>query len=296
MGGAVLANIAFSEVTYVLCETFSLSEEVEKYYESGEIYNFDFIFITDLFFEGATLEKIATDARLKNKLFIVDHHKSSIETSAKYPCSLIKVEDSLGLTSGTSLFYQLLIEKGFLTHEKALDQFVELTRRYDTWEWKTKYNDENAHELSLLFDSLGPHAYISFMTDKIKDSLATFSFSSFEKSLINCQKERINEKMEFYAQKMIVKDVCGYKAGIIFIEYTYRNDLAEYLRNHNYSIDFAIFIVLEISSISFRSIKDEVNVHEIAEVFGGGGHVHAASVPIKKEVLESIIDNLLHTK
>lgn len=292
----MLANIAFSEVTYVLCETFSLSKEVEKYYESREIYDFDFIFVTDLYFEGATLKKIATDAKLENKLFIVDHHQSSMDTSAKYPCSLIQVEDSLGLASGTSLFYQLLTEKGFLTHEKALDQFVELTRRYDTWEWKTKYNDENAHELSLLFDSLGPHAYISFMTDKIKNSLKSFTFSDFEKSLIDCQKERINEKMESYAQKMIVKDVCGYTAGIIFIDYTYRNDLAEYLRNHNYKIDFAIFIVLEIPSISFRSINDDVNVHEIAEVFGGGGHVHAASVPIKKDVLEAIIDHLLHTK
>ena len=65
MGNVVLAKLAFENVEYVLCETFNLQDEIKKYYENGKIYNFDRIFVTDLWLEGPTLSKIANDERLK---------------------------------------------------------------------------------------------------------------------------------------------------------------------------------------------------------------------------------------
>ena len=34
---------------------------------------------------------------------------------------------------------------------KALDEYIELVRRYDTWEWKTKYDDMIPSDLNLLY-------------------------------------------------------------------------------------------------------------------------------------------------
>ena len=37
---------------------------------------------------------------------------------------------------GTSLFYKYLITNNYLKRIITLDKMVELTRKYDTWEWK----------------------------------------------------------------------------------------------------------------------------------------------------------------
>lgn len=56
------------------------------------------------------------------------------------------------------------------------------------------------------------------------------------------------------------KEVLGLKAGIVFIDYEYRNDLAEYFRQKHFDMDFAMLIALDYGTISYRSVKDEVNV------------------------------------
>ncbi len=78
MGSVVLSKLAFKQVDYVLCETFNLQKEIEKYYQNKTIYDYDKIFITDLCPEKSDLEKIKNDKKLENKCFVFDHHKSAI--------------------------------------------------------------------------------------------------------------------------------------------------------------------------------------------------------------------------
>jgi len=54
------------------------------------------------------------------------------------------------------------------------------------------------------------------------------------------------------------------KYGIVFIDYEYRNYLVEYFRQNNFDMDFAVFIVLDNVTISYRSVKEDVNVRLIA--------------------------------
>ena len=147
MGNAVLAKLAFGEVNYVLCETFDLQNEISKCYNDGSIYNYDSIFVTDLWLEEPTLSKIANDEKLKDKFFVFDHHKSALEGNFnKYSFTTIRISDDKGLCSGTSLFYEYLISKGLIdSNNQRISDFSELTRKYDTWEWKTRYNDEMPH-------------------------------------------------------------------------------------------------------------------------------------------------------
>ena len=197
MGGAVLSKLAFENVDYILCETFILQEEIEKYFNNGQIYDYDMIFVTDLWLEEPTLTKVAQDEKLKSKFFVFDHHKSALEENFnKYYFTTIKISGENGRCSGTSLFYEYLISNNYLKNIKAIEDFVELTRRYDTWEWKNIYNDEKAHELTLLFDILGCNGYITTIFDKLKniDQDANFEFNNMEKMLINNKKIKLKKK------------------------------------------------------------------------------------------------------
>ena len=291
MGNAVLAKLAFENVNQKLCETFNLQNEILKYFEDGSIYNYDMIFVTDLWLEEPTLTKVANDKKLQGKFFVFDHHESALLGGFnKYPFTTIRISDEKGLCSGTSLFYEYLIEQGFLPKEEnAIKEFSELTRKYDTWEWKTKYNDETPHELTLLFDSVGCDGYIKLMVEKLQKKYPNFKFNDLEKMLIANKKQHVLEKLRNYATKVTYREIMGLKAGIIFIDYEYRNDLAEYFREHNFDMDFVMLIALDYGTISYRSIKDNVNVRIIAEAMGGKGHDKTAGSPIREEQKAKLI-------
>lgn len=292
MGNVVLAKLAFDEVDYVLCETFNLQNEISKFYDNGYIYNYDMIFVTDLWLEEPMLSKIANDYRLKNKFFIFDHHRSALEGNFnKYPFTTIRISDSKGLCSGTSLFYEYLVSNNLIDSNcKVIYDFIELTRKYDTWEWKTKYNDKMPHELTLIFNSVGCEGYIELMFQKLnKGNLNEFRFNELEKMLIKSKINQVQEKLSNYSKKIYYEKILGLKAGIVFIDYEYRNDLAEYFRQNDFDMDFAMLVALDYGTISYRSIKDDVNVRLIAEAMGGKGHDKAASSPINEEQKRELI-------
>lgn len=292
MGNVVLAKLAFNNVTYVLCETFNLQNEISKYYDSGQIYDYNKIFVTDLWLEEPMLSKVANDKNLNDKFLVFDHHKSALEENCnKYPFITIRISDENGLCSGTSLFYQYLVSNGLIdSKNQTIKNFSELTRKYDTWEWKTKYNDEMPHELTLLFDSVGCDGYIELMFQKLNDeNLKEFSFNELEKMLIKNKINQVQEKIYNYAKKVQYEKISGLKAGIVFIDYEYRNDLAEYFRQQKYDMDFAMLIALDYGTISYRNIKDNVNVRLIAEAMGGKGHDKAASSPISENQRNELI-------
>ena len=292
MGNAVLAKLAFDEVEYVLCETFNLQNEINKYYDDKRIYDYDMIFVTDMWLEEPTLTKVANDNKLKNKFLIFDHHESAIEGNYnKYDFTTIRTSDEKGFCSGTSLFYEWLVNNGFIDkiNQKIAD-FSELTRKYDTWEWKTKYNDKIPQELNLLFNSVGCNGYIKLMYDKLSTfDGKRFLFNDLEKMLINNKKEQVNEKLSNYANKVYYKKIFGLKAGIVFIDYEYRNDLTEFFRQNNFDMDFVMLIALDKGTISYCNIKDNINVRFIAEAMGGKGHDQAAASPISEEKKRALI-------
>lgn len=293
MGSAILSKLSFKDVEYVLCETFNVQTEVEKYYNNGKIYNYDKVYITDLWLEEPMLSIIAKDTKLKNKFYIFDHHKTSIEKNINnYPFVTLKISDENGLCCGTSLFYEHLIQLNLIDNSNlAIKEFSELTRKHDTWEWKTKYNDDKPRKLALLFDSIGCNNYINLIYKKLSNS-TNFVFNEFETMLINNKISQVNEKVVTYSNKLFYKEILGLKAGIAFIDYEYRNELAEYLKEQNFDIDFIMMIALDYGTVSYRSIKDNVNVRKIGEAFGGKGHDKAASNPISDNQKQTIIELL----
>lgn len=292
MGNAILAKIAFENVDYILCGTFDLQEKVKQYIETKEIYEYEKIFITDLCLDEELLSQINNDEKLKCKFQIIDHHKTyDNEKYTKYSFVKVQLKNDKGLCCATSLFYEYLIKNNFLVKSNIIDEFVELTRQHDTWEWKNIYNNEKSRELAILFDALGVEGYISFIYEKLKNE-KVFTFNNIENVLINNKKLEINEAIQEYMKNIYYKEILDLKAGIIFIDYQFRNEIAQYLRENNYDVDFVMLISLDRGVVSYRSVKDNVSVRKVAEFFNGKGHDVAATNPITLSQKEKIIQIL----
>lgn len=295
MGNAILAKLAFDSVDYVLCETFDLKKKVEEYFKNKKIYEYDKIFITDLCLGEENLKQIDEDEKLKGKFQIIDHHKTyEDEKYTRFSFVQVKLKNDHGLCCATSLFYECLLNNNYLVRNDAIDEFVELTRQHDTWEWKNIYNNEKSRELAILFDAIGINGYIKFIYEKLLKE-QTFEYNEIERMLIDNKKIEISEAVEEYLDKIYYKNILDLKAGIIFINYEYRNELAEYLRENKYDIDFVMMISLDRGVVSYRSTKDGISVRKVAEYFGGKGHDKAATNPITSKSKEAILE-ILTTK
>ena len=292
MGNAILAKLAFEETKYVLCGTFDLIKNVNDYIDSKEIYNYDKIFITDLCLDLKTLNKIEKDKILKSKIQLIDHHKTyDTDDYKKFPFVKICLETNKGLSCATSLFYEYLLENNYLKENKIINEFVELTRQHDTWEWKNIYNNEKSRELAILFDCLGTNGYINYMYNKLTTK-KDFESDSVEKMLIENKKEEIKEALSEYEKHIFNKEILGYKTSIIFINYEHRNEIADYLKEKGYDTEVIMMISLDRGVVSYRRTNKNVIVREVAEYFGGKGHDAAATNPITKEQQEKILDIL----
>lgn len=299
MGNAILAQLAFDEVNYVLCGTFDLTDSVEKYYKDGSIYDYDRIYVTDLCLQDPILSKIAQDEKISKKIQVFDHHKTFAEPKyTDHPFITVQLENEKGLCCGTSIFYNHLLQEGLLAADnQAIAEFVELTRQHDTWEWRNIYNNEKSRELSILFDALGCDGYISLMTEKLRNKeTKVFDYDSMERTLIDNRKQQIAEKCKFYADRIHYREILGMKAGIVFITYEYRNELAEYFRENNFDMDFTMMIAFDPGVVAYRSVKEGVHVRPVAELFGGKGHEKAATNPITDVMLTEILKILTEEK
>ena len=219
MGGVVLAKLAFGDVDFVLCETFNLLDKIKEKIADQSIYEYDQIFITDMWLEDP--EVIWQDPKLKDKVLVFDHHESSLAIleNKTYDFITIRIKDELGRCSGTSLFYQYLVNNNLLQPHASINTFVELTRLYDTWEWVTVKNEPMARNLTTLFNAVGANVYIDLMFDKLDVRPNGFTFSDLELSLINNKNKQIKDKLQSYAKNIIYRNVLGLKAGIVFIDY-----------------------------------------------------------------------------
>jgi oligoribonuclease NrnB/cAMP/cGMP phosphodiesterase (DHH superfamily) len=78
---------------------------------------------------------------------LIDHHETAIYLNKYWWCN-VQIEDGIEKVSGTSLFYNYLKENDLIVYEKDVSKFVEKVKRYDTWSWKTKYDDIEAKQLN----------------------------------------------------------------------------------------------------------------------------------------------------
>lgn len=280
IGCILLAQEAFSQLTYVPCKTFEITKKVKESIDDGTIYQYDFIFVTDLCVKEPVLKEIAEDPLLDQKFLIFDHHKTEIEEgNDRYDFVHIIVSNEHGKTCGTSLFYAYLVESGYIKKRKVLDELVELTRLHDTWEWKQK-QIEKARDLFILFEQIGYSKYIEVMSKLIQNK-SEILFDKAEENMILEFKKNFERDSKKKLENIHVVELQimqkNYRIGYVYAPYKYRNDLNELLISDNpLDIDALGMIMTDTDTVSYRNIK-AVDVSSIAVYFDGKGHKNAST-------------------
>jgi len=166
-----------------------------------------------------------------------------------------------------------------------LYSFVESVRKYDTWLWKTVYNEIEPKMWNDLLYIIGRENFIEKIIDLVT-SQHGLEFTEFDLKLLEYKQKDIDKYIESKDKTIIVKEIQGYKAGIVFAE-QYHSELGNKLSEMHPELDF-IVIVNPSQSVSYRTIKD-IDLSEIAKMYGGGGHPKASGSPISDEVKKYIL-------
>lgn len=287
--GVILLKLAASNVDYVLCNSSNINNKFREYYINGRLYQYTKIFVTDLHLNTDTLNIIDNNLKLRHKVLVFDHNQSALKYNS-YDFVNIIPNDENEETCATCIFYNYLTSNNMLKSTPIIDTFCELVRRHDVGIWKN-YNDPRPRELSLLLEGLDRERYIHLLYSKLKHS-KSFNFNKMEQCIITSQKKKIAQKVEQYVENIMYKKINGYSAGIVFIAYEYRNEVAQYLRDHKerYCLDFVVMIAMENKSISFRNINPNVNLQPIAESIGGRSHFGAAGADISDKDIPRVLN------
>lgn len=273
-------------------------KKVKQFYVSLTAKDYDLVFITDISINQENSEGIDFIKRNNYndypKVILLDHHKTA-EWLNKY--DWCKVVESVNgeKTCGTSLFYYYLEDHGLLQNSRAwkwdkcsnLFTFVEMVRKYDTWLWKTVYNEIEPKMWNDLLYIMGRDNFI----EKIMDLFGfkyNFGFDEFDFKLLEYKQREIDSYIDSKNKSIIVKEIQGYKAGAVFAE-KYSSELGNKLSELHPELDF-IAIVNPSHSVSYRTVKNDIDLSVVASVYSGGGHMQASGSPIDDKVKNKIIN------
>lgn len=276
----------------ILLNANDINPKVLEIVKNKSYLQYDEIFITDL-----TLDKKSCEAIMKTgraEIFhTFDHHAFNLIAN-EYPFGTAISTNADGVNEcATSLIYKYLKKEYPETfNNEAMEHYTELIRQSDTWDW-AKNNNFEAKKLNDLHEILGRESYIEYFVEFFKEN-DTFFFTPEQLYLLEIEEQRINRYLEESEKTMFQATLCGKKCGIVFAEHN-RSLLGNYLaQKYSNIIDFVVIINMQ-QGISFRTNKDDVNVADIAAIYGGGGHIKASGCPmdnnLKKEIIKSIFND-----
>ncbi len=289
VGCGIVARLAFGENVEVRYNSVDgLNREVERFLErrKNKRKKNDFLFITDLSVHEENSKRLTELDKSEAKVKLIDHHKSALHLN-QYPWAIVTVAYEDGrLASATSLFYDFLLQQGWIRPTDSLSQFVELVRQYDTWEWEAN-NNPQAKRLNDLFFMLSIDEFEEKMLQRLEDS-GGFSFNDFEEKLLDLEDDKIERYVRRKKRELVqtfIEDRC---VGIVHAE-LYHSELSSELGKENPHLDYIAILNMGGKKVSLRTIHHEVDVSEIAGQYGGGGHAKASGCPLTVEAYKQFV-------
>jgi len=289
LGCGILAKLAFAEEIEVHYNSVArLNPQVERFLEgikNNEDKN-DVLWITDLTVNEANSKKINQFVKTGGKAQFLDHHKTALHLNDYSWAKVLVSYDDGKLTSATTLFYDYLLENEWIKANDSLNEFVELIRQYDTWDWE-KNELIKAKQLNDLFSLLSLDEFEGRMIERLKGE-ESFSFNDFEQQILKMEEEKINRYIRKKNRELIqtfIKDHC---VGIVHAE-MYHSELGNELGKENSHLDYIAILNMGGKKVSFRTIHDHIDVSAVAGGFGGGGHAKASGCTMTEEAFELFV-------
>lgn len=286
VGCGIVAKCAFGgqvEVRYNSVDGLNAQVErfLEKWKGKEKQAGKQRLFITDLAVNERNEQTLNAYAASGGKIRLIDHHKTALHLN-RHDWGRVNVRYEDGrLASATSLFYDELLKLGLLAPSPALDEFVELVRQYDTWEWEQNGNQQ-AKRLNDLFSLVSIEEFEEKMVGRLQAG-EPFAFDEFEEKLLDLEEEKIERYLRRKRREMVQTFVHDRCVGVVHAE-SYHSELGNELGKENPHLDYIAILNMGGKRISFRTIHDDVDVSRIAGRFGGGGHAKAAGCTMSGEV------------
>lgn len=267
------------------------NEIVKNYILSGEYKNYRCTFITDISVNEEVAELI--DKTKDLRLVLLDHHPTA-EWLNKYDWANVCVNNCFEKTSGTELLFNFLVSSDGCVEDwnyfREIHDFVKQVKRYDTWLWKEKYNDDTPKKLNDLFYILGYDKFYSSLKENnfnVKFLIHDYSY------LLENQQKKIDKYIEKKNKEIIGCPIRDYNVGVVFAN-QYQSELGNRLSELNPQYD--LIAMIGENTISYRTPKENINCGKFAKLFEGGGHPKAAGSEINEEQKNKIIDLLFNKR
>lgn len=295
IGCGILAQLVFGkdnvEISY--CDYDNIDSTVKEYLETEQDDTI-LIYITDIRVNEETAELL----NKRGNVQLLDHHPTALGLN-KYDWCDVVIENSNGIkTSGTMLFYHWLGMNGSLSEElennKALERFAELVRDYDTWRWSELGEDgvicKQVNDLLYLY---GRDDFIHWCISEIRGEIFPL-LSAKDEVVLKIKQDEIDRYIEEKNKTMFTSSMCGKVCGFVFAD-RFVSELGNRLCKMHPEIDFVAMIDIDGCTVSYRTVKEDIDLgKDVASLFGGGGHPKAAgsefSQSIKLKVIEEIFE------
>jgi uncharacterized protein len=290
VGCGILARLAFGDRIKIRYNSIaSLNREVEWFLENEE--RNTHLFITDLSVNEENEKRLEEFYQTGGKVQLLDHHKTALHFN-EYEWGHVIVEDNeRNLASGTSLFYEYLIENELIQTSNAVTEFVELVRHYDTWEWE-KNNNQEAHRLNALFFLISIDEFEEKMVNRLQNN-DHFFFDEFEEKILDMEEDKVERYIRRKRRELVQTSIGDYLAGIVYAE-SYHSELGNELGKEYPHLDYIAMLNMGGKRISLRTINDHVDVSEVAAHYGGGGHAKAAGCSLTNEAYNQFVTDTFH--
>ena len=282
MSSVILAKAHFENIDYCLVEFSELETIIKKLINEKLYLQYDEIFITDVSFRTSTLELVDSCEELKRRIKHFDHHASEVDVAKKYSFVNEVIDRDGKKVCGTTLFYDY-IKDDFKYKSEYLDKYLEAVRSYDTM--GPLCGNDYGNNLTTLFGLIGIDNFINKFTNGIKSKQDPLNEDDM--ALINRELEARKDYVDLCDKNLIRIELDNYNVGVSISE-QYRsvvgNDLSQKYQDE---LDYILIINFMRNQFSFRTVKNDVNVGELAKKYSkdGGGHPKAAGMPIDKDTL-----------
>jgi oligoribonuclease NrnB/cAMP/cGMP phosphodiesterase (DHH superfamily) len=298
IGCAIVGKIAYpTSINITYCNYDDVNQKIGDFVNNKEYLNFDYIYITDISVNKEIAELITNTHpenfkdgfNLGEMVQLLDHHQTA-EWLNEYFWAKVTVDQNDEKTSGTRMFYNHIFHDEFISCGTNLFLFVETVRKYDTWLWKTKYNDETPKLWNDLLFIMGRDNFIEETISKIRDQ-NVICLNEFDNKILRYRQNDIDTYVSLKEKQLIQYTILEHTCGVVFAE-QFHSELGNRLSESNPDLEFIVIINPSVS-VSYRTVNNNINLGtEIAKIYGGGGHPKAAGSPISDEIKNKFIDML----
>lgn len=314
VGCAVLAYLAFGSwsVDVEYCDYSDINRKVADYICTQKWEKYDKTYITDISISDV-LAIIINELNEQYNVRLFDHHATALGLN-EYDWCEVRVNDTLSKTKtcGTAIFFRHLIDLECFVDFKPrvinnMISFVKIVRDYDTWRWRDiGEKGVVCKQVNDLFYIYGRDKFIKWITRQIytfvnpKDTCSSCEdkqfpdFSEDDRALLDQKQKEIDIYVDEKDEQLIRKiDESSYIYGLVFAE-RYFSEVGNRLCELHPDLDYVVLIDISKGKVSYRTIKDNIDLGgEIAHSYGGGGHKKAAGSTFNKELVVDAVTEII---